>query len=119
MRIATEHQESVPMMLTTQAWASFGVPAHVPVSFTVSAAAPQRVSYLIGKLVLEVAWDEDQYVAVEPISGLFGEGDDVEEAVVDLIASIRTLWRQLAGERDNLSEHMERQFRTLSLAFAV
>lgn len=81
------------------------------------ASPSPRLTFALGMLVLEVAWDDDQYVASEELTGLFGEGDTVDEALRDLIRSMSDLWRELMARRESLGHHMEQQLSTLSAAF--
>jgi hypothetical protein len=45
----------------------------------------------------------DEYVALEPVTGMYGEGDTAEEALADLLGTLATVWRDLRMQRDRLA----------------
>ena len=68
---------------------------------TLISAPPHVASFDIGGLRGEVRWDEDQWVAVDPFTGMFGEGDSYARALA-------SLYQTLTEHRDDLERHAER-----------
>lgn len=57
---------------------------------------------VVNQLQLHVEWDEDEWVATEPETGMFGEGDTPTEALDDLVVSLGRLRDELRANVGNL-----------------
>ncbi len=60
-------------------------------------------------LLIELHFQEGQYIAVEPRTGMFGEGDSSAEATRDVMDSLHAHRRDLAAHRGRLSRHLASQ----------
>ncbi len=80
-------------------------PGLIPQSLLVFAATPDQAAIRVFQV--EIVWDEDQWVATEAATQIFGEGDTVAEANADLFASLSAYHQALAGERGKLSPRLE------------
>lgn len=74
-----------------------------------------QVAWLaIGALTIEVRPENDQYIALEHETGMFGEGDDVEEAMIDLLTSLHEHRDDLLAHEPRLSRHLQHQLEALT-----
>ena len=95
------------------------------VSFTPTESAPleQEVSQLVvllggGELVVDLVSESGTTViATDRASGLFGEGDDVDEALFDLIAHLDLSLRDLTAHEGRLSAEMAAELARLRSLF--
>ncbi len=60
-------------------------------------------------LTIEVHFEKGQYIAVEPRTGMYGEGDSSAEAIRDAMGSLDAHRRDLAAHRGRLSRHLADQ----------
>lgn len=63
-------------------------------------AAPVRPD----QLVVEIAHEEGEFVAVEPYTGMFGEGETEVDAIKDLLDGLRSLREVFTEKESVLSE---------------
>ena len=63
--------------------------------------------------------DEEQVIAYAPDLEIFGEGDDLGEALEDLRESIIELYHDLAGHVGRLGNDLEKVWQYLSMAIEV
>ena len=68
----------------------------------------------IGALTIEVRPEHGQYVALENVTGMFGEGDSADDALSNLVESLYDHKRDLEEHRPRLSEHLSTQLRALA-----
>lgn len=54
----------------------------------------------------EIVADDDEFVASEPQTGMYGEGDSQEEAVVSLLQSLANLREELRSHGEELSPEL-------------
>lgn len=59
-----------------------------------------------GGLVFELAFEEGEFLAVEPYTGMFGEGETEIDAVRDLLDGLKALRALLTEKREVLSEQL-------------
>lgn len=87
------------------------------VSTVVPSSAPANVSLTIqplgDRLRVTIVYEDDQWVAVEGYTGMFGEGDTKGEAVADLGRGLVGLREELAMHREDLTERLQDQFAAL------
>lgn len=80
------------------------------VSKVVPNSAPPPVSRTIQplgqRLSVEVNYDEEQWVAVEAHTGMFGEGDTRTAALDDLTHGLFELRTELANHRESLAPRL-------------
>lgn len=69
--------------------------------------------FAYGTLEIVVEWDADQYVAVEGLTNMFGEGDSPPEALEDLVLSLRELRDALAIDDGRLAPDLQEQLEVL------
>ena len=58
---------------------------------------------------LTVKWDVSQWLATEPVTLMFGEGDTPEEALHDLFESLREMRKDLERDSERLTSRLEKQ----------
>ena len=83
---------------------------------TVARAVPARnvtIQPLAPGLRVEITYDEGQWVAVEPYTGMFGEGDTKDEAQADLVQGLDDLRKNLLANRDTLAGRLGGQLAVL------
>jgi hypothetical protein len=88
--------------------------------FTASDAglAARAISvFSLGELQISVAPEDDQWVAVEYLTSMFGEGDHPAAAVDDLIRSLRELHDDLEAHVGRMVPAFERQLDALRRSF--
>jgi hypothetical protein len=79
---------------------------------------PTAVFYIVDLLRFAVVWEDGQWVATEPVTGMFGEGDSHQEAVRDLLVSLQELRAELEGHSGRLSDHLEQKLAFLKTALS-
>ena len=75
---------------------------------------PRTLTYEVLGIRADMAWDLDQWVAVEPTTGLFGEGDDPQAALRDLVATLSSHVQDLEAHRGRMAPEYERQLAELA-----
>jgi hypothetical protein len=108
----------------TTTWAPVGREMRSYVSSSLSTPSTQsqqlhtRLVAAIEGLAIEVDWDLDQWVATDPVTGGFGEGDTPTRAVADLLQRLRALREALRADHDKLdprlASHLAHLERSLS-----
>jgi len=69
----------------------------------------------VGDLEIRVTGTrEEGFVAVEQLTGMFGEGDDQAEALSDVLRSLYFLLTDLEEHRERLSSPLAAQWRALT-----
>ncbi len=91
----------------TPPWLRFGAYSDVVPEPTLS--GPPEFEYGIQGLRGRVVFDRDQWVALEDSTGLFGEGDDPEAAVLDLFTALVDHVRDLRAHAGRLAPEFERE----------
>ena len=71
------------------------------------------------QLRFQIVFEEDQWVAVEQVTGTFGEGDSPDAAVDDLRQSLSQLRSELRAHADDLSPRLLYQLAALEGAFGA
>lgn len=73
----------------------------------------QVLTMHVSDLHICVRRDHDSWIAVEGTTGMFGEGDDQESALNDLVQSLYALRDDLRADRSRLAEHLIAQLQAL------
>jgi hypothetical protein len=76
--------------------------------------SPQVVT--IRGLSVHVAWDDDQWLAIEIATQMFGEGDTPDEAYRDLFQSLKTYRSELQADASPLAPRLFRHLQLLDAA---
>lgn len=96
----------------TTTWAPVGHEMQSYVSSSLSTPSTQsqqphtRLVAAIEGLVIEVDWDLGQWVATDPVTGGFGEGDTPSLAAADLLHRLRALRGALRADHDKLDSRL-------------
>lgn len=69
--------------------------------------------FLVDAFYYELAAVDGEYVASEPQTGMYGEGDSASEAVVSLLGSLAALRSELRGRGAKLSPEHDADLRFL------
>ena len=89
-----------------------------PQVHTGAAPAPDSIVSPIGpKLRVEVAFEDDQWVAQEVMTAMFGEGDTKDAAIADLMQTLGSLYSELNGHQADLAPRLKTQLRALRAVF--
>lgn len=72
------------------------------------------ITYDILGIRVLLSWDLDQWVAVEPGTGLFGEGDEPNDALRDLMSTLLDHARDLQAHRGRMAPEYEGQLAKLA-----
>jgi hypothetical protein len=75
---------------------------------------PSRDSFLtLGSLMISVREEDGEWLAVEHVTSMFGEGDDPDEAFDDLVHSLRELRGHLTRDDGRLMPGLQEQLEVL------
>lgn len=66
----------------------------------------QVVDVQVGSLAFEVEEMDGEWLASDPQTGMYGEGDDPVDAAVTLLRSLATLYNDLSERRQQLSPEL-------------
>ena len=96
---------------TTRRGINFAAYSRVVAEPTVSGRP--MLLYSIHGIVVPVVWDVDQWVALEEITGFYGEGDTPNAAVSDLLETLVDHVRDLVAHTGRLAPEYTRQLSAL------
>jgi hypothetical protein len=77
------------------------------------------VTISVNQMQLHVEWSGDEWLATEPVTSMYGEGDTPEAALADLTASLRVLLEEYRNAGERLAPRLvaERAFLEASLTW--
>jgi hypothetical protein len=69
------------------------------------------------KLRVTLVFEDNQWIAQEAFTAMFGEGDTQEAAMEDLFGSLTALFQELDANQDDLAPRLKGQLRELRALF--